>query len=188
MIKSFGSWDELMSAMDGGLKATLQQDVGNYLNDLLREYIAVEIYGVYSPKPNAWVTISYDSDGNRVAKPSTYRRRYSLLDGISAIMLDDHTVSSSNNAKPDTPIGRGFNMGGIGGSGWSSGKGGWNTHGRRGGFLQMWDKGWMGFLSDNGAESPAPRRPVTHAQEYVNSHLDEVAAIIEENIASRART
>lgn len=71
MSKSCDSWEALTDAVQQRCVTILDKKVAPIAKEIVRKHIETDIYGVYTPKENGWVT----TDG----EPTTYKRRYLLL-------------------------------------------------------------------------------------------------------------
>lgn len=99
--KYFSDWEALASAVDAKADNILKQDVVPVAESILKRHIKSDIYDVYTPKENGWVS----SDGQR----TTYQRRNILEDEVISLMSNKTlTVTSTAAASPSIIKGHSF--------------------------------------------------------------------------------
>lgn len=144
MAKRYTSFNGLKAGIDRDLKVILERDVAPIMEEILREHIESDIYGVYTPEEGAWVN------------GTTYQRRHTLSAGVMHFFNkreNQINVTSNVTASPAVVTGYSF-------------------HNRRPGvFLQMLENGDMGFLwRSPRVMSTFPRPALSNAQEEINNN------------------
>lgn len=91
----FGSWEELVNAVNYEAKNILLADVAPVAKEVFKEHIQTDIYDAYTPKENGWV-------GHK-----TYERRYVLPDNVIAMLEDSETLVVTSIATASKPIVKG---------------------------------------------------------------------------------
>lgn len=99
--KYFSDWETLISAIDAKTENILKQDVAPVAETILKKHIESDIYDVYTPKENGWVTQN--------GQPTTYQRRHVLEDEVVSLMSNKTlTVTSTASASPSVVKGYSF--------------------------------------------------------------------------------
>lgn len=115
--RAFSDWGELVDAVEDATIRILKKDVAPVAEDILKKHIKSDIYDVYTPKENGWVS------------GTTYQRRYSLEDSISSSIINDDTLLTTSYATASPAIVKG-----------------WSFHNRYpGAFLKLLEVGDMGI-------------------------------------------
>ena len=126
--KYFDNWAALEAATKRASKRILQRDVSPVAEEILRSHIETDIYGVYRPKPNAWVN------------GTTYQRRHVLPAAVTSIFEGDDTLVVTSTAAPSRPVRPGASF----------------SHSEPGAFLKLLQSGHMGIWR-GGFARPAVR-------------------------------
>lgn len=101
--KYFDNWDSLVQAVSGTASKILKKDVAPVAEDILIKHIKSDIYDVYTPKTNGWVT----SNG----VPTTYTRRHILESSVVSYLIgnnDTLLITSRATASPSVVNGYSF--------------------------------------------------------------------------------
>lgn len=117
MGQLYSDWEALVNAASKKASEILQNDVAPVAENILKKHIKSDIYDVYTPKPNGWVS------------GETYKRRYVLEQSVTTIFQDKNTilVTSTANVSPSVLSG-------------------WSFHNRYpGAFLKLLEVGNMGI-------------------------------------------
>lgn len=145
-MKTYDDWDKLVVAAQKRCSSILKDDVAPVAKEIVRKHIQSDIYDVYTPKPNGWIN------------GSTYQRRYSLPKHMTGIVKDTLSYSEiliTSTALPSKSIfAPGFKSS------------------RPGAFLEMLEKGDMGFWRKN-----FPRPAVSNAQDEIDKSKEIERAI-----------
>lgn len=140
MAQRATSFKMLAKMIDDDLRNVLAGDVARYMEDVLREHIYTDIYGVNEPGEGKWV------------HHQTYQRRYLLPQRVRAFTnKQGNIVRVTSTASARNPI--------FGGSRW----------GGAGAFLNMLQEGNMGFLSDHTHYGYFPRPALENAQHEIET-------------------
>ena len=126
--KFFDNWAALEAATKHAARRVLKQDVAPIAEELLRKHIETDIYGVYRPKPNAWVN------------GTTYERRYVLPATTVSIFEGEDEMIVTSTAAPSKPVRPGHSF----------------NHSEPGAFLKLLQSGHMGIWR-GGFARPAVR-------------------------------
>lgn len=99
-MDEFDDFEGLADAVQKQCQDALQKVAVPLVKDILLTHIQSDIYDAYTPKANGWVS----ADGH----PTTYERRYSLLDesAISHSFESPDTIVITSNALPSPSIGK----------------------------------------------------------------------------------
>ena len=114
---AYSSIEELVAAASAATQKVLENDIAPLVEDILRNHISSDIYGVYSPRPGAWV------------RGTTYHRRHVLEGEITSWTDGMNTLFTTSIAVPSRPVVKGYSVHG----------------GRDGGFLKLLGEGNMGI-------------------------------------------
>lgn len=110
----------LIAAIENKVPVILKEYVAPVAEQIFKEHIKSDIYNVYSPKPNGWVT----SGGER----TTYQRRHVLEGAVKSDMEGKNTLVVTSTASPSPSVLPGYGV-----------------SGGDGGFLKLLESGNMGL-------------------------------------------
>ena len=113
----FEDVDDLLDAVEAGIADILRSDVAPVVESILLKHIKSDIYGVYTPKPGAWVN------------GTTYQRRHVLEDGITSELIGNDTLMVTSNATANQSVVKGYQF----------------SNRYAGAFLQLLESGHMGI-------------------------------------------
>jgi len=138
----FDSWETLTDAVQQRCHTILDKTVAPIAKEIVRKHIEDDIYGVYTPKENGWVTPK--------GEKTTYERRYLLLQRGAIYhefsQSDEIMVTSRVTASPAVVKGYSFR----------------NRY--PGAFLKLLETGDMGIW-----RSGFPRPAIRNAQEEIDN-------------------
>lgn len=101
--KFFGDWDSLVDAVSKAASTVLKNDVAPVAEDILVKHIKSDIYGVYTPKQNGWVTPG--------GTPTTYARRHVLEGAVTSYLIGNNdTLFVTSRATASQPIVKGYSF------------------------------------------------------------------------------
>ena len=86
----YQSVEEFWDAMEAALPAAMEEYVAPFVENVLRQHIASDIYGVYTPHPDGWVN-------------GTYQRRHVLEEAVVSKM-NGGTLETTSTANPSASI------------------------------------------------------------------------------------
>ena len=147
--KFFDDWDSLVKAANKAASKVLTRDVSPVAKDILAKHIKSDIYDVYTPKENGWVT----SDGS----PTTYERRHVLENSLTTYLVDDNmTLLVSSTATASKSVVKGYSF----------------RNRYDGSFLKLLESGNMGIWRGG-----FPRPAVANAQAEIDTSRKIASAI-----------
>ena len=94
----FDSWESLVHAVNQRAHTILRRDVAEPAKKILKQHIADDLYGVYTPKQNGWVTTDW--------QPITYQRRHVLEKALWSGFEDYNTMVVTSLAAPSPSVGK----------------------------------------------------------------------------------
>lgn len=150
-MKYFNEWDELVNAANGKVKEILKNDVSPIAEDILKKHIQTDIYNVYTPKTNGWVSTV---NGQRYR--TTYTRRHVLEQSVTTIFQNDNTIIITSTATASSPVIRGHRF----------------YNNMPGAFLKLLEVGNMGIWKNG-----FPRPAVKNTQTEIDTSVDISTAI-----------
>ena len=139
----FDDWEQMVAAAEAEIKVILEDYVAPVAEKILERHIESDIYSVYTPKTNGWVT-TLGVGGHRI----TYRRRHVLEGDITSYLTRPDTlfITSKATASPSVVPGYSFR----------------NRY--DGSFLKLLETGHMGVWRNG-----FPRPAVSNTQKEIDS-------------------
>jgi hypothetical protein len=89
--KVYRSVGEYVAAVEAAIPAAAENTIAVWVKEILRQYIARDVYGTYTPKPGGWVG------------GETYRRRHELVNSVEAWM-EGNTLVATSTGEPSYSI------------------------------------------------------------------------------------
>lgn len=96
--KVYGSFEELVAAVQKTVPTILKDYVSDVAEEILLEHIESDIYAAYTPKENGWIG------------GETYHRRHALEAGLDSHMEGNDTLVVTSRADPSPAVLPGYSV------------------------------------------------------------------------------